>query len=305
MMLEIGSWIEDYWGIEKVNQLKILYSFLTILILWIIRFLCLRLLFSKVTDLKVRYYWKNGIKNTYYVLVLLITASIWVDQVGSLATFFGLVTAGLAIALQDPIVNLAGWLFILIRRPFEVGDRIEIGEHSGDVIDVRFFQFTINEINNWVDADQSTGRIIHIPNGTVFKNPQANYTQGFTHIWNEISVLVTYESNWEKAKEIVDQIVKDEAESLSRAAKNKLLEASKDYMIFYTSLTPIVYTAIEESGIKLSMRYLINPRKRRMTEHRIWEQVLRKFKSEPDIKLAYQARRIYLDQADQSPERSS
>ncbi|MDA0197098.1 MAG: mechanosensitive ion channel [Bacteroidetes bacterium] len=68
-----------------------------------------------------------------------------------------MVSAGLTIALKDPIVNIAGWLFIIIRRPFEVGDRVEIGEHAGDVIDIKIFQFTINEIGKWVDADQEHG----------------------------------------------------------------------------------------------------------------------------------------------------
>ena len=108
-----------------------------------------------------------------------------------------------------------------MRRPFALGDRIQIGKHSGDVIDIRFFQFTINEIGNWVDADQSTGRIIHIPNGKVFTEAQANFTQGFSHIWNEIGVLVTFESDWEKAKNILEKIVEKHAASLTKAAEQK------------------------------------------------------------------------------------
>ena len=67
----------------------------------------------------------------------------------------------------------------------------------------RIFMFTLMEIGNWVDADQSTGRVIHIPNGKVFKEVLANYSKGFQYIWNEIPVLVTFESNWKKAKEIL------------------------------------------------------------------------------------------------------
>ena len=102
---------------------------------------------------------------------------------------------------------MVGWCFILIRQPFKVGDRIQIGKVAGDVIDIRFFNFQLNEIGNWVDADQSTGRIIHIPNGIVFTEPQANYTAGFQYIWNEIPVLVTFESDWKKAKQLLTDIV--------------------------------------------------------------------------------------------------
>ncbi len=103
----------------------------------------------------------------------------------------GLFTAGLAIALKDPLTNLAGWLFIVFRKPFIVGDRIQIGPHAGDVVDIRPFQFTILEIRNWVDADQSTGRMIHLPNAKVFVEAQANYSLGFNYIWNEIVVRLT------------------------------------------------------------------------------------------------------------------
>ena len=179
------------------------------------------------------------------------------------------------------------------RRPFEVGDRIEIGGFAGDVIDVRFFQFTINEINNWVDADQSTGRIIHIPNGKVFKEYQANFTQGFTHIWNEMSVLVTFESDWERAKSIMEKVVNDHAETISKAAEKKLIEASKKFLIFYKTLTPTVYTSIEESGVKLTMRYLVNPRRRRIYEHKIWEELLRAFAKEDNVDFAYPTQRVF------------
>lgn len=104
----------------------------------------------------------------------LVVARLWFVGLQSLSTFLGLLTAALAIALQDPIVNLAGWLFLIWRRPFRVGDRIQIGDIRGDVIDMRIFQFSLLEIGNWVNADQSTGRVIHVPNGKVFREPQAS-----------------------------------------------------------------------------------------------------------------------------------
>ena len=117
-----------------------------------------------------------------------------------IATYMGVLSAGLAIALRDPLANLAAWLFITVRKPFSVGDRISISEHAGDVIDQRLFSFSVVEIGKWVDADQGTGRIIHIPNGWVFKYSVQNHTQGFNFLWNELLLLVTLESNWKKAK---------------------------------------------------------------------------------------------------------
>ncbi len=296
--METLNWLEQNLNLNPDIIWKVFLSVMVILGLYLIRFFSIKLAFRQLDDenAKSRYLWKKSIKNIYYVLSLLVLIAIWVEQVGSLATFFGLFTAGLAIALRDPLVNLAGWLFIIIRKPLAVGDRIQIGDFAGDVIDVRFFQFTINEINNWVDADQSTGRIIHIPNGQVFTIAQANYNQGFSHIWNEIGVLVTFESNWEHAKELLIKIVNHHSEKFSAKARKQLIEASEKFMIFYGTLTPYVYVSVKDSGVKLTLRYLVDPRKRRASEDEIWTTILKEFAEHSDIDFAYPTTRIYSNQ---------
>jgi len=202
-------------------------------------------------------------------------------------------TAGIAIALKDPIVNMVAWLFILIRQPFKVGDRIQIGDQAGDVIDIRIFQFSLIEIGNWVDADQSTGRVIHIPNGIVFTTPQSNYTAGFVHIWHEIPLLITFESNWKKAKRILTDIVNKDAVQITESAERQIKAAAKKFLIYYSKLTPIVYTTIKDSGVLLTMRFLCDPIKRRSTEEIILEEVLEEFGKCKDIDFAYPTTRFY------------
>jgi small-conductance mechanosensitive channel len=103
----------------------------------------------------------------------------WLGILELVRTIIGLVFADLAIALKDPIMNIAAWIFILFRQPFRIKDRIQIGEIIDNVIDIRLFQFSLRKIGNWMDADQSTERIIHIPNGTIFTESQANYNWRF------------------------------------------------------------------------------------------------------------------------------
>ena len=295
------DWLVENFGIPVEIQVKILLSVLSVVVLSLLRFIILKLVYNKMKDVKHRYHWKNGVKNTFYILVILVISAIWFDQFESLATFLGIVTAGLAIALADPIVNLAGWIFIVLRKPFEVGDRIQIGDHAGDVIDQRYFQFTLNEIGNWVDADQSTGRIIHVPNGKVFKVTQANYSQGFSHIWNEIDIVLTFESNWVLAKDILQTIVDKNVETLPDSAQRKLIEASKKFMIFYKTLTPILYTKVVDHGVKITLRYLILPHGRRTSEHVIWEAVLHEFAKHDDIDFAYPTTRVYYNHTEGKP----
>lgn len=295
MTEEIINYFQEYWQLSPELQYKIFYTVLSVFALVLLKVIALKIVFRRFQQVKDRYFWKNSVNNTYYFLLLVFLFNIWVEQVESLATLVGLVGAGLVIALQAPVMNIAGWIFIIIRKPFDVGDRIEINGVAGDVIDIRFFQFTINEIGNWVAADQSTGRIIHIPNGEIFKASQANYDQGFSHVWDEISLRVTFDSDWKKAKELCEKIVNEHAEELSFSAKRKLLEASKKFMIFYSNLTPFVYTSVEDYGIKLTMRYLTLPKKRRVAQHEIWEDILETFQKYPDIHYAYPSQRIYFD----------
>lgn len=294
-MVDISNWFSEHWGLTAHSQYKILYSLFAILIIIILRRLTIKIFLKNNEDVKERYYYTNAIKYTYSAILIIILITIWFSEFRSIATFLGLVGAALTIALKDPIVNLAAWLFILARQPFKIGDRVQIGEHQGDVIDIRLFQFTINEIGNWVDADQSTGRIIHIPNGIVFNQSQANYSQGFSHIWNELNITITFESDWKLAKEILSKILDFHTSDMSESARKSLKEVSKKYMILYGKLTPIVYTSVKDSGVCLYMRYLVDPKKRRTSENLIWEDVLKAFNEEDAISFAYPTQRILVD----------
>ncbi len=292
-MDHLTNWIQGTMGLSPEGQGKLLISVVTILIVLVLRRLILNVLFQKFEDVRIRYRWRKSSAYVAFFLVVLVLGRVWFEGFQPIATYLGLLSAGVAIALKDLLVNLAGWIFVLWRKPFEVGDRIQIGSQSGDVIDIRIFQFTLMEIGNWVDADQSTGRVIHIPNGKVFTEPQANYHKGFHYIWNEVPVLVTFESNWKKAKEILQRIGVDHAEHLSESAERKIKEASRKFMIFYTKLSPAVYTSVKDCGVLLTIRYICEPRRRRDSEEAIWEDILKDFAKCNDIDFAYPTHRFY------------
>jgi len=289
----ISEFLSTNFGINQPTQHKIFLSLLVILFLWIIKLSVLRIVWKQTHNIKIRYSWKRAFSLTIPIIGIFLVGMVWLPAFEHFGAFLGLFTAGLAIALKDPLTNLAGWLFILFRKPFVVGDRIQIGQHAGDVIDIRLFQFTILEIGNWVEADQSTGRLIHLPNGKVFQEAQANYSTGFEYIWNEIPLQVTFESNWQKAKSILIEIINKHAEVLSANAEKEIFEASKNYMIYYKTLTPIVYTKVKDSGVQLTVRYLCNPRKRRGSENDIWEDIMIAFNQHSDIQFAYPTTRFY------------
>jgi small-conductance mechanosensitive channel len=181
----------------------------------------------------------------------------------------------------------------MARSPFAIGDRIQIGDHAGDVVDVRVFQFTLLEILNWVNADQSTGRVIHVPNGQLFSEPLVNYSRGIGYIWNEVPVRVTYESDWQKAKTLLLDIAGRHDAQLGPEEQQKLRETPRPYVILYSVLTPTVYTRVEAYSVVLTIRYLCEPRKRRASEHAIWEDILKEFSRQANIEFAYPTTRFY------------
>ncbi len=292
-MATVRDWLQDRLGLSPAVQTHLLVTIVVIGVLWILERIVLAIAYRRFTDPWTRYRWRKSVTYLFLAIAVLVIGREWLEGFKSLATFLGIVSAGVAIALKDPLSNLAGWAFLVWSGPFEVGDRIEIAKHKGDVIDIHLFQFTLNEIGGWVDADQSTGRIVHIPNQLVFTEAVANYDKGFKYVWNEVPVLVTFESNWSKAKEILTQIAFKHAEHLTAEAERDLLAASRQYLINYKKLTPIVYTSTTGSGILLTIRYLIEPRRRRGTVSAIWDEILTEFGKAKDIELAYQTVRSF------------
>ena len=289
----ISNWLQKYLGIDQASLEKLLISVLIVAALWLVHRFLRASVTERIQNLERRYQWQKALGYTFTTLGVLIVSLVWIEGVQYAATYLGLLSAGLAIALKDPITNIVAWAFILWRKPFEVGDRIEIGQYAGDVVDQRIFQFSMMEIGNWVESDQSTGRILHIPNGMIFTSGVANYTHGPDYIWNEIPVLITFESDWEKAKRLLQEIADAHDVSQNEETIKEFKAATRKFLLKYNKLTPIVYTSVLDSGVLLTIRYLCKPRQRRGTTESIWEATLRAFSKQADIDLAYPTTRFY------------
>ena len=272
-------------------QAKIIATIIAFILFFVIKKLILRIVYNTTENVKTRYQWHKITSYISFSLISIIIANIWLEGIESIATYLGLVSAGIAIALKEPLTNLTGWLYIIWRSPFNVGDRIQLGHETGDVIDTNLFNFTLMEIGNWVDADDHTGRLIHVPNGLIFTATLANYGKGFKYIWNEMPVLVTFESDWRKAKNILLKIVHENSIIQTKSAEKKFKEAKKVFMLKKPDLEPTVITKVEDSGVELTLRYLCRPDMRRETEHKIWEDILDEFDKYDNIDFAYPTQR--------------
>lgn len=294
--------ISEVLGISEDASVKLLLSVAAVIILGILQFAILKAALRNVTDTGVRYKWGKTTRFIVAIIGLLIIGRIWFEGVGAIGTYIALVAAGLVIVLREPVQDIAGFLFIMWRHPFRLGDRIAIkdpiGVLKGDVIDQGLFKFTLMEIGEWVDADQSTGRVVHVSNHRVFVGHVFNYTGGFKYIWNEVTVRLAFESNWRKARELMLEIATRYSAEITAKAEQEMIEAASTYYLNYSILTPTVYIDMKEYGITLTIRYLTDPRRRRGTQQQITEAILDMIDDHEDIIWAYPTSRVYRAEVD-------
>lgn len=289
-----GTWLESNLGLDPAIQSKLFATSAVILIVWLIYVLSIRLVSNRISNHTLVYRWRKTIGYVSGVIAFVLVARLWFPGMQALTTFLGLFSAGLAIAFKDILTDIGGWIFIIYKRPYVVSDRVQIGQHVGDVIDIDMFHTTLLEIGGErVYAEQSTGRIIHIPNNQVFNTSIANYTEGFKYIWHEIPIVITFESDRKKAKEILETIVKNQASDVSEEAFRAVSRAARRYMIKASNLGPKVYTSIHDMGVQYTLRYTCTPYTRRDSIETISEAILDEFDKYPNIDFAYPTSRIF------------
>ena len=265
------------------TAVKLLISLLIVTILWAVSHFAKKIVSKRISDREERYRWINIVSYLFIFLGIIIMGRVWLGGFKFAATYLGLLSAGIAIALSSLISNFAGWIFILVRKPFIVGDRIQINDVCGDVIDLRLFQFTLMEIGNWVQADQPTGRFVYVPNGMVFSTPVFNYDAGFEYLWEELTFVISYTSNWEKANDILLAATINHSMKITPEIELEIHKDVSRYLVNKHNLLPDTFMSIGNNGIKLTARYLTEVRKRRSIAAAIQKEVLIEFRKHTDI----------------------
>lgn len=257
-------------------------------VLLAIRWLLIRVATRQMVDPVLQYRVRKSATYGATICFVVASARIWSGAFDDLGTFLGLLSAGIAVALADFFLNLAGWVYIVTRHPFRIGDRIEIGSHAGDVVDIRVLRFTLMEIGNWVGGDQPTGRLLHVPNGGLFRDPMANYTETFNHIWHEIPITVTFESDRHLAESLIlAALSKHQTPEEAEHAQADFAAATSQYVLQAADVMPTVYLDVIDFGVQLTARVVIHPHGRRVIHDQIWRDVLEAFAAEPTVDLAY------------------
>ncbi len=286
---------------QSVVIRKLVFSVILLVLFWVANRMAVRYIRHRDLSARARFRWTKVASYTIGIFGFFTIGALWWEFIGSLATLLGLVLAGVAVALRDPLTNIAGWAYIVGRRPFVLGDRIEVDNVRGDVANITPFIFSLAEVGRDVGAEQPTGRLVHIPNNFVFIKPVANATLGFEYVWDEIPVVVTFESDWEKAKELIIDIVDRHTTDFAPEAMKQVDKATTKFRLAADTFDPKVFTNVVDIGVEISMRYIVEVRSRRAVRQTIWEDILRSFARAADLDFAYPTQRVYFNQQEGKP----
>ena len=273
--MKIIKYISEISSINIVYIKLIIKTIAIFIVLDTIKKIIIKVL-KKIKNSKKEYIVIKHFKLIITILKIAVFLFLWGDYIKKFMTLLSFVSASITIALRDLIFNFFSGIYIKIKKPFQIEDRIEINNYKGDVININSLSFELLEVNNQNFIGQSTGVITHIPNSTIFSFPLRNYNKAFKYIWNEITVKVPMNCDITKTKSIIYKIVNSNEiiKNIPSKMKNQIKNISSEYRIYYNQYEPIIYTQVVENHIELTVRYLIHPKKARYVNSCIWNKII-------------------------------
>lgn len=286
----VEQWRDLY--LHGTVQKVVAFAVVAVLLLVVAR-LARRAVSANIEDVNRRHSLRKLVGYATAALLFLFGFGLFADFLAGLGTVLALMLAGVAIALQDILRSVVGWLYLSSRRSaVEVGTRVEVGGVIGDVIDIGVLKTTVAEVGRDVFGLQSTGRLVTVPNYRMIADAVVVSGRDNPFVWHEVQVAVTFESDWRRAEAVLraagDELHGEIAPELDAA----FARMGRRYAFKYGTLTPIVYATFAERGVHLTLRFLTPVRRRRGAEDRVTRAVLEGFAREPSIRFAYPTYRI-------------
>jgi len=273
-MDQISEIAKQLKGLDNGNLLAEIIQFVVwilfiILITWLVR----KAINRTVKDNSMRYRAKKAVKLLAYVLVILLAIITFTGNVQYFTLTIGLVSAGLAFALQEVILSIAGWISIYSSDIYNPGDRIEINGVRGDVIDIGITKTTLMEIGEWVNSDNYSGRIVKVSNAFVFRGPVFNYSTDFPFLWDEINLPIQYGSDVDLANKVILESAKTYLTEYADFASKNWDHMVKKYLIENASTKPTLTLKLTDNWMEFNLRYVVDYKMRRITKHKLFDTI--------------------------------
>lgn len=276
LISDFSEYVSNILGIDKEYIKLTILTIFVILIAEIIKWIAKNIYSHMPVSDKKKFFRNRKSKIIITAICFVVILLIWGEKLNGIITLVSFISAGVTIAIREIIFNFFAGIYINMRKPFDVEDRVEIDEIKGDVINTHALSFEMLEIGERNDGEQSTGRIVHIPNSYIFTKTLKNYTKAFKYIWDEIKIELDLDANIEETKERIYDILFEnpELQETPKKMEDAVDEAILEYRIYYNNLDPIIYTTIKDSHVELCLRYLVHPKKARNVQDEITLRIL-------------------------------
>ena len=220
------------------------------------------------------------------IVVLIAISIIFVNWYAAL-TALGISSIIVGLAVQTPMTSFIGWIYLLVRRPYRVGDRIKIDDATGDVIDVSYLDTTLWEFGGqYLSGDHPTGRIIKFPNSKVLNSMVWNYSWPlFPYVWNEIKFQIAYQSDLKFVADTMQHIVEEELgkEMIERVGVYRdLLARTPVDQLEVRERPRVIFRVDEVTWIDAIVRYVVAPREAGSVKSRLIPKLLAALNAAPD-----------------------
>lgn len=253
---------------------KLVAVFIGIAVIWGILKIVQRGITGRIKNNEALYKTRKFISFIGFLLSALLITVVYSEKLGGLTVAIGVAGAGIAFALQEVIVSIAGWMAIIFGSFYKTGDRVQLGGIVGDVIDIGVLRTTIMETGEWVNGDLYNGRIVLVANSFVFKEPVFNYSGDFAFLWDELTLPVQFGSDYELTRNILLSVANEAVGEYTKGAETEWAEMLKKYRIEKAHTEPRATLAITDSGVLFTLRYTVDFKFRRSTKDKIYTRVL-------------------------------
>ena len=274
-----------------------------LIVIFLIRALINRSVRARVDNSAARYRARKFVSLATYLVVVVYLSLVFANQLGALTFMLGIAGAGIAFALQEVIVSIAGWIAISLGGYYKVGDRVQLGGITGDVVDIAVLRTTLFETGAWVDGDLYNGRVVRISNSFLFKEPVLNYSGDFPFLWDEIKLPIRYGSDLPLAREMCNQVASELLGEFSRSAKAEWTKMTNKFMLEQAVVDPLITMKADENWATFTIRYVVDYKQRRSTKDRLFSELLARIEnSSGKVRVASTAQEITLYHGDTSVE---
>ena len=271
----------DFFSLQNLTNLwnrlagghELITTAVVVGVLLLLRSMILRIAYRNVEDKFDRLRYKRGLSYIILLLAIFLLLPTWLPQLRNIATFLGIFGAGFLIITRELWLCFSGWAYIMIRRPYVIGDRIQLGGIAGDVIDIRMFETSLMEVTA-TEGGLSTGRVIYFPNSKIFTEVIATTSKFIAHVFQEITVFLDANSDWEKAGALLEDLAKEEYQT-SLAAKEQIESTGEDTDSMLGYRDPRVMTEMSGRNIKLNLQFMAPTGQAAHMKDRIWRRFLK------------------------------